>query len=78
MENIYLFMIIALAILAIADLIVGVSNDAINFLNSAVGSKAISLRDLRHRGHGTYEYSRINDYCEGNAWQYLWLVPQDP
>jgi len=21
---------------------------------------------------------RINDYCEGNAWQYLWLVPQDP
>ena len=46
MENIYLFMIIALAILAIADLIVGVSNDAINFLNSAVGSKAISLRTI--------------------------------
>ena len=21
---------------------------------------------------------RINDYCEGNAWQYLWLVPQNP
>ena len=21
---------------------------------------------------------RVNDYCEGNAWQYLWLVPQDP
>ena len=21
---------------------------------------------------------RINDYCEGNAWQYLWMVPQDP
>ncbi len=21
---------------------------------------------------------RINDYCEGNAWQYLWLTPQDP
>jgi len=20
---------------------------------------------------------RVNDYCEGNAWQYLWLVPQD-
>lgn len=21
---------------------------------------------------------RRNDYCEGNAWQYTWLVPQDP
>ena len=21
---------------------------------------------------------RVNDYCEGNAWQYLWLVPHDP
>ncbi len=21
---------------------------------------------------------RVNDYCEGNAWQYLWLTPQDP
>ncbi|MCO6461407.1 MAG: GH92 family glycosyl hydrolase [Saprospiraceae bacterium] len=20
---------------------------------------------------------RVNDYCEGNAWQYTWLVPQD-
>ena len=39
-------MIIALAVLAIADLIVGVSNDAINFLNSAIGSKAISLRTI--------------------------------
>ena len=25
-----------------------------------------------------YNASRINnEYCEGNAWQYLWLVPQD-
>jgi putative alpha-1,2-mannosidase len=21
---------------------------------------------------------RRDDYCEGNGWQYLWLVPQDP
>ena len=40
MDNIYILMIVALAILAIADLVVGVSNDAVNFLNSAVGSKA--------------------------------------
>lgn len=39
-------MIIALAILAIADLVVGVSNDAVNFLNSALGSKAISFRTI--------------------------------
>ena len=46
MDNIYLFMIIALAILAIADLVVGVSNDAVNFLNSAIGSKAISFKTI--------------------------------
>ncbi len=46
MDNIYLLMIVALAILAIADLVVGVSNDAVNFLNSAVGSKAISFRTI--------------------------------
>ncbi len=32
--------------LATADLIVGVSNDAVNFLNSAIGSKAISMRTI--------------------------------
>ena len=46
MDNIYLLMLIALAILAILDIVVGVSNDAINFLNSAIGSKAISLRTI--------------------------------
>lgn len=37
-------MLIALGILAIIDLVVGVSNDAVNFLNSAIGSKAISFK----------------------------------
>jgi phosphate/sulfate permease len=46
MDNIYVLMIIALALLAIADLIVGVSNDAVNFLNSAIGSKAISFKTI--------------------------------
>lgn len=46
MENIYLYMIIALAFLAVADLVVGVSNDAVNFLNSAIGSKAISFKTI--------------------------------
>lgn len=46
MENIYLLMIVALAILAVGDLIVGVSNDAVNFLNSAIGSKAIPYKTI--------------------------------
>lgn len=46
MDNLYLLMIIALAVLALADLVVGVSNDAVNFLNSAFGSKAISVRTI--------------------------------
>ncbi len=46
MDNIYILMVAALAILAIADLVVGVSNDAVNFLNSAIGSKAISFRTI--------------------------------
>ncbi len=46
MDNIYFVMIIALAVLAVADLVVGVSNDAVNFLNSAIGSKAISFRTI--------------------------------
>ncbi len=36
----------ALVVLAIADLVVGVSNDAVNFLNSALGSKAVSFRTI--------------------------------
>ena len=42
----YILMLVALAILAIVDLVVGVSNDAVNFLNSAIGSKAISVRNI--------------------------------
>jgi phosphate/sulfate permease len=37
--NIYLIFVFLLFALAISDLIVGVSNDAVNFLNSAIGSK---------------------------------------
>ena len=43
--DIYLIMVIALGLLAIGDLVVGVSNDAVNFLNSALGSKALSVSE---------------------------------
>ena len=46
MDNIYILMLVALGVLAIADLVVGVSNDAVNFLNSAIGSKAISFKTI--------------------------------
>jgi phosphate/sulfate permease len=46
MGDVYILMLVALTILAVIDLIVGVSNDAINFLNSAIGSKAVSLRTI--------------------------------
>ena len=42
--DVYLIIVIALLILAVSDLIVGVSNDAVNFINSSVGSKAAPLR----------------------------------
>jgi len=43
-ETYYLILIILLFILASSDLIVGVSNDAVNFLNSAIGSKVASFK----------------------------------
>ena len=46
MENLYLILVIVLAVLACGDLVVGVSNDAVNFLSSAVGSKAISFKSI--------------------------------
>ena len=39
-------MLIALVTLAVIDLVVGVSNDAVNFLNSAIGSKVVSMRSI--------------------------------
>ena len=44
--DVYLMMIIALGFLAIGDLVVGVSNDAVNFLNSAIGSKVLSFKTI--------------------------------
>lgn len=46
METIYLCFVIFLFALAIFDLMVGVSNDAVNFLNSAIGAKAAPFRTV--------------------------------
>ena len=44
--ELYYIVIGILIILAILDLVVGVSNDAVNFLNSAIGSRVASFRTI--------------------------------
>lgn len=44
MDLVFLCILIFLGILAILDLVVGVSNDAVNFLNSAIGAKAAPFK----------------------------------
>ncbi len=44
MNPIFTFVVITLAVLAIFDIIVGVANDAVNFLNSAIGSRIAPLK----------------------------------
>lgn len=44
MESFYLIILIILFLLAASDLVVGVANDAVNFLNSAIGSRVASMR----------------------------------
>lgn len=46
MDILFLSVIIFLFLLAVFDLAVGVSNDAVNFLNSAIGSKAAPFRRI--------------------------------
>lgn len=46
MENFFLISIVLLFVLAIIDLVVGVSNDAVNFLNSAIGSMVSNRRNI--------------------------------
>lgn len=44
METYYILIVGVLFLLAISDLVVGVSNDAVNFLNSALGSKVAPFK----------------------------------
>ena len=46
MEQVYIFMLFVFCSTRYHDLTVGVSNDAGNFLNSAVGSKVATLRTI--------------------------------
>ena len=46
METYFIIIVVVLFLFAISDLIVGVSNDAVNFLNSALGSKAASFKTV--------------------------------
>ena len=46
MDIVYFSFILFLFMLAVFDLIVGVSNDAVNFLNSAIGAKVARFRTI--------------------------------
>ncbi|MCQ2258400.1 MAG: inorganic phosphate transporter [Bacteroidaceae bacterium] len=46
MDTIFLGIVIFLCVLAVFDLVVGVSNDAVNFLNSAIGAKVAKFRTI--------------------------------
>lgn len=46
MNTIFLGIVIFLCVLAVFDLVVGVSNDAVNFLNSAIGAKVAKFRTI--------------------------------
>ena len=46
MSTIYLIIVVFLFVLAVFDLMVGVSNDAVNFLSSAVGAKVAKFRTI--------------------------------
>src|SRR5574344_11 len=46
MATVYLGIVVFLLVLAVFDLTVGVSNDAVNFLNSAIGAKAAKYRTI--------------------------------
>ncbi len=46
MSPLFTFIVITLGILAVFDIIVGVANDAVNFLNSAIGSRIASRRTI--------------------------------
>ena len=46
MEFVYFSFIVFLFMLAVFDLVVGVSNDAVNFLNSAIGAKVARFRTI--------------------------------
>ena len=65
METFYTIIIILIFALAVADLVVGVSNDAVNFLNSAIGSKAIPMRTiLAVAGVRCFGWSRVLQRAE--------------
>ena len=46
MNTLFLGIVIFLIVLAVFDLVVGVSNDAVNFLNSAIGARVARYRTV--------------------------------
>ena len=73
MDILFLGIVIFLFMLAVFDLSVGVSNDAVNFMTSAIGSKAASFKKSndcgRHRRFHRRHNEQRNDGC-GTTWNF--------
>ena len=56
----YTCVVAILALLAVSGLYVGVTNDAVNFLNSAIGSKAAKMRTIYRYHYRCYDLKRYD------------------
>lgn len=71
MTTFYIILVAILLLLALMDLFVGVSNDAVNFLSSAVGSKAFKYKTLMFfAAAGVFFWSHLQQWHDGyrTAW----------
>ena len=69
MDTLFLCIVIFLIVLAIFDLVVGVSNDAVNFLNSAIGAKVARFRTIVIIASVGVFAEQRHDGC-GQAWHH--------
>ena len=80
MSPIFTFIVIVLGLLAIANIIVGVANDAINFMNAAWGSRVAPLSDNTHCGIGWYpdRYTHVERYDGGSPQRRVFIPRISP
>ena len=70
MTTFYIILVAMLLMLALFDLFVGVSNDAVNFLSSAVGSKAFKYKTLMI-------FAAVGVFCFQGSLHHFTFLPHD-
>ena len=69
MATLFLGIVIFLIVLAVFDLVVGVSNDAVNFLNSAIGAKVARYRTVFELLGGAFAIALIQISRGADSWR---------